>query len=111
MLKNILTALVMVSIPFVVNGVETIGSLKRLYISKDGMVLFSLHENVNDRPSCATNSMWQYAFSASDAAGKEMYSMLLAAKTAKSSIRIGHSSGSCSSLFPSTSVAYMYLTD
>ncbi len=111
MFKKFIAIIVIVSFPFMANAVETSGSLKRLYINKDGLVLFSLFEEVNDKPSCATNSMWQYAFDVNDTAGKEMYSMLLTAKTAQKAIRIGHTPGACSALFSSTAVSYMFFND
>jgi len=92
-------------------AVETEGLVSRIYVNSSGLVLFALDQEVKERPACANNTLWQYAFSLqSSTSGREMYSMLLAAKTMNRDIKVGYLSSNCSSLFPAASTVYVYFS-
>ena len=90
-------------------GVQTTGKIKEFYINKSGLVLFALDVEVNQRPSCANNSTWQYAFVVTqEPAGKEMYSFLLAAKASGQTVKVGYGISACHSSFPAVALSYIY---
>ena len=89
---------------------ESGSEVKRLYVNKQGWVLFTLEDGVNEKPACNTNNIWDFGFKLSENYGREMYSALLSAHATGKSIIVGHGD-TCFSEFPSVAVSYLYFSE
>lgn len=69
---------------------QSSGKVTKFYLKGDGLVLFKLGET-SGLPAECTNS-WPYGFKTTDLAGKEWFSMLLAARATGENLNIGYES-------------------
>jgi len=63
------------------------GKVKGLYVNESGTALVILE---NKNPGCGSTNGWDYSFSSITEQGKQWVSMFLAARMAKTEIRISH---------------------
>ena len=111
-MKQLIIAIIILIYSSVIFATETTGTIERIYINNSGLVLFTLSTTASGRPSCATNSTWDFKIDLNNSFSKEMLSMLLISQSTDKAIKAGSGANpSCGTGFPAIEVNYVYFAN
>ena len=112
MLKKYMFFILVAFFSHAVYANETTGLLKKIFINKDGLVLFKLSNSISPRVKCASNIDWDFKFSLKNNYSTEMLDLLKFSKANEIPVIIGFGAeAKCGSGFPAVNIEYLYLNN